>query len=179
VDFMGKCEQYSPTCEWESRMYNTNTPNENPARPNRISAYVFNPTAQLGSGADWQPASGVIQAGQWLHVVGEYTTDPSKTPADCTNGSAYPGAINIWVNGVLWDQAVHGQTGCMGQAQVTPKANNSHLNIGTMALDTWFEGAIGKVAIYNYLLTQSQINNHYQAMTGKQPTGSCGNTCQF
>ena len=25
LDLMGKCEQYSPTCEWESRMYNTNT----------------------------------------------------------------------------------------------------------------------------------------------------------
>ena len=176
VDFMGKCEQYSPTCEWESRMYDLNN---SESRPNRVSAYIFNPSAGLGSGADWQPDSGVIQAGQWLHVVGEYTTAPSKTPADCTNGSAYPGAINIWVNGVLWDQSVHGQTGCMGQANVIPQANNSHLNIGTMALDTWFEGAIGKVAIYNYLLSQSQINNHYQTMTGKQPTGSCGDTCQF
>ncbi len=24
LDLMGECEQYSPTCEWESRMYNTN-----------------------------------------------------------------------------------------------------------------------------------------------------------
>ena len=42
---MGKCQDYSPTCEWESRMYTT-TNTEN--RPNRISAYVFNPTANLG-----------------------------------------------------------------------------------------------------------------------------------
>lgn len=159
-------------------MYDLNN-SEN--RPNRISAFVFNPGAGSGSAADWQPGSGVIQAGQWLHVVGEYTTDPSKTPADCTNGSTYPGAINIWVNGILWDQSVHGQTGCMGQANVIPKANSSPLTIGTMAFDTWFEGAVGKVAIYNYLLSQTQINNHYQAMTGKQPTGSCGSngTCSF
>src|SRR5579864_1273649 len=45
VDIMGKCANYSPTCEWESLMYNTNTPGENPPRPNRMSAYVFNPTA--------------------------------------------------------------------------------------------------------------------------------------
>lgn len=180
VDIMGKCANYNPTCEWESRMYNTNTPGESPARPNRMSAYVFNPSAGLGSGADWQPVSGLIQVGQWLHIVGEYTTDPSKTPADCTSGST-PGAINIWVNGVMWNQSVHGQTGCMGQFSIIPTANNSPLNIGTMATDTWFEGAIGKVAIYNYLLTQGQITNHYQTMTGKQPSGSCGTqgTCTF
>jgi hypothetical protein len=63
--------------------------------------------------------------------------------------------------------------------QVTAVANNSPLNIGTMATDTWFESAIGKVAIYNCLLTQGQITNHYQTMTGKQPRGSCGNTCTF
>lgn len=182
VDFMGKCEQYSPTCEWESRIYNTNTPGEKTARPNRISAYIFNPNAGFGAAADWQPASGVIQAGQWLHVVGEYTTDPSMTPADC-NSPQPPGTINIWVNGVLWNQSVHGQTGCMDQVNpaIVPVANDSPLNIGTMAKDTWFEGAVGKVAIYNYLLTQTQINNHYQKMTGKQPTGSCGSdgTCSF
>src|SRR5262245_13390360 len=69
VDWMGKCEQYSPTCEWEARMYDTMT-NESPNRPNRLSAYVFNPSAGLGSAADWQPAAGLIQAGGWYHVVG-------------------------------------------------------------------------------------------------------------
>lgn len=48
-----------------------------------------------------------------------------------------------------------------------------------MAYDTWFQGAIGKVAIYNYRLSQTQINNHYQTMTGAQPTGSCRGTCSF
>jgi hypothetical protein len=70
----------------------------------------------------------------------------------------------------------------MSQFSVTPVANNSPLNIGTMATDTWFEGAIAKVAIYNYLLTQTQINNHYQTMTGQAPTGNCnqtGGTCTF
>ena len=173
VDVMGKCEQYSPTCEWESRMYNAN-PTGQPDRSSRMSAYIFNPGAGSGSGADWQPATGVIQPGQWLHIVGEYTT--LSQPSNC---GTPPGSINIWVNGVKWNQADHAPTGCMSQFSVIPQANGSHLNIGTMAKDTWFEGAIGKVAIYNYLLTPSQITNHYQIMTGKQPTGSCGNTCMF
>ncbi len=55
---------------------------------------------------------------------------------------------------------------------VVPVAS-SPLNIGTMAYDAWFPGTIAKVAIYNYLLTPSQITNHYKTMTGNQPTGSC------
>jgi hypothetical protein len=176
VDWMGKCEEYGPTCEWEARMYDSNT-QESPNRPNRLSAYVFNPSAGLGSGADWQPIAGLIQASHWYHVVGEYTT--LSQPADCANATSYPGSINIWVNGVGWNHSSHGQTGCMSQYNVVPRANNSALNIATMAREAWFQGAIGKVAVYGYLLTQAQITNHYQKMTGQQPTGSCANTCSF
>lgn len=170
VDFMGKCEVYSPSCEWESRMY-ASVNQEN--RCNRLSAYVFNPSAGYGSGADWQPQCNLLQAGQWLHVVGEYQT--LTTPSGCN--ATYPGGINIWVNGVEWNMSYHAPTGCMSQYQITPKAGSSPLDIGTLAFDTWFPGAIGKVAIYNYLLSQSQINAHFQAMTGSAPQGSCANTC--
>jgi len=176
VDWMGKCESYSPTCEWEARMYNTNT-GESPNRPNRLSAYVFNPSAGLGSAADWQPSAGLIKAFAWYHVVGQYTL--RSQPADCQDSASSPGAIDIWVNGVKWNHGAHGQTGCMSQYNVVPKANNSPLNIATMAKESFFRGAIGKVAIYDHLLSQAQITNHYSRMTGKQPTGSCAATCSF
>jgi hypothetical protein len=176
VDWMGKCEEYGPTCEWEARMYNTNT-SESPNRPNRLSAYVFNPGAGLGSGADWQPSAGVIMAGAWYHVVGQYTT--LDEPDDCQDTDSAPGSIDIWVNGVKWDHDSHGQTGCMSQYDVVPKANDSAVNIATMAKESFFKGAIGKVAIYDHQLSQAQISRHYTTMTGKQPTGSCGNTCSF
>jgi hypothetical protein len=172
VDWMGKCDQYSPTCEWEARMYSTTNPQ---MRCNRLSAYVFNPDAGLGSAADFQPTCGLFQAGGWHHVVGEYTT--ASEPATCTNTAMYPGSINIWVDGVAWDQAVHDPTGCMSQYNVVPAANGSTVQIGTMATDTWFQGAIGKVAIYDYLLGAAQIGSHYTKMTGKAPNGSCGVTC--
>jgi hypothetical protein len=174
VDWMGKCADYSPTCEWEARMYNT-TNAEN--RCNRLSAYVFNPSAGLGSGADFQPTCGLFQANTWFHVVGEYTTE--SQPADCQSAQSYPGAIDIWVNGVKWNHSRHGQTGCFSQYQVVPKANNSPVNVGTMAGDAWFQGAIGKLAIYDFLLSQAQISSHYRAMTGKMPTGTCADTCSF
>lgn len=174
VDWMGKCEQYSPTCEWEARMYDTTN---SQGRVSRMSAYVFNPSAGLGSAADWQPVTGLVQAGHWYHVVGEYTLH--SQPSDCQNATTYPGSIDIWVNGVEWNHSYHGQTGCMSQYSVAPKANASPLDIGTMALDSWFPGAIGKVAIYDKLLSQARITAHYQAMTGSAPTGSCTATCSF
>lgn len=175
ADFMGKCANYSPNCEWEGRMYNAIN---SQGRCDRLSAYVFNPIAGTGSAADWQPTCGLTKPGQWLHVVGEYTT--LSQPATCPNTSMFPGSINIWVNGVKWDQSAHGDTGCMSQYGVTPTANNSPLNIGTMAnKEFWFKGAIGKVAIYNFLLSQKQIISHFTAMSGRQPTGSCGATCTF
>lgn len=170
VDWMGKCETYSPTCEWEARMYSSIN---SQGRCSRIAAYVFNPEAGLGSGADWQPRCGMLMARRWLYVVGEYQT--LQTPPHCRNSS--PGTIEIWVDGVPWNQSYHSPTGCMSQYSVNPKASSSPLDIGTMALDTWFAGAVGKVAIYDYLLTQAQINAHYRVMTGKRPAGRCRRIC--
>jgi hypothetical protein len=174
VDWMGKCASYSPSCEWEARMYSSTT---SESRPNRLSAYVFNGSAGLGSGADWQPNSGLIQAGKWLFVVGEYDTNSSATPAGCSADGSQPGSINIWVDGVLWNEPDHFDTGCMSQYGITPTASGSPVNIGTMATDSWFPGAVGKVAIYNTLLSQAEINTQYTAMTGTNPSGSCGNFC--
>jgi len=172
TDWMGKCFNYGPNCEWESRMYANST---SQGRPDRLSAYVFNPSAGLGSAADWQPSSGQIATGQWVHVVGEYTTGSS--PSNCSNTGSYPGSINIWVDGVLWSQASHAPTGCMSQYSVKPQAGSSPVTIGTMALDYMFQGAVGKVAFYNYLLPASEIAKHYAAMTGKSVVGSCAQTC--
>ncbi len=176
VNFLGKCEIYSPTCEWEARMYNPDPP-EPDERCNRLSAYAFNPDADKGAGADFQPTCGLLVAGHWYHVVGEYTTTTVNQPAICDPDGDHPGTINIWVNGVKWAQSFHNDTGCMSQYSVTPTANNSSFRVGTVAGDGWFPGAIGKVAIYDYLLTDNQITAHYEAMTGQVPSGSCGSDC--
>lgn len=48
-----------------------------------------------------------------------------------------------------------------------------------MGFDAWFQGAIGKVAIYNYRLSRAQINAHFRAMIGRAPTGGCTDSCSF
>ncbi len=176
VDWMGKCEQYAPTCEWEARLYSQTNSED---RCNRLSAYAFNPDGDLGSGAFWQQTDcGVsIVAGSFYHVVGEYTT--LTEPSACSDAGSYPGSIDIWVDGVRWQQASHGETGCMSQYQVVPVANDSPLNVGTMAHDAWFQGAVGKVAIYDTLLDAATIARHYTVMTGRAPTGSCADTCSL
>ncbi len=170
VDWMGRCQEYSPSCEWEARMYSSVN---SEGRCNRLSAYVFNPSAGYGSGAFFQPQCNTLAAGQWLYVVGEYQTQ--TTPSSCS--AANPGTISIWVNGVPWDAGEHYPTGCMSEYGVRPQAGSSPLDIGTMAMDSWFPGAIGKVAIYDYLLSPAQIGAHFTAMTAAPPSGSCASTC--
>jgi hypothetical protein len=172
VEWMGKCAGHGPNCEWKGRFYSTTNP---AGRCNRLSAYVFNAIGGEGSGADFQPDCGLFQPAHWYHVVGEYTT--RNQPTGCKNTAAFPGSINIWVNGVPWNQARHGQSGCMSQFSVVPKASDSPFNIGTVAQASWFPGAVGKVALYDHLLSQAQITAHFQAMAGRAPSGSCSDTC--
>jgi hypothetical protein len=178
VSVMGKCRYAPVECEWSSRFYGKTTPT---GRSSRMSAYAFPEHGGKGSGADWQPAPGVIRAGMWLHIVGRYTTSPVGQPAICDK--RFPGTIDITVNGVPWSQRAHGNTGCMSQFGVIPQETPSPLTIGMMGLGgspTFFgPGAIGKVAIYDYRLTDAQIVEHYRLMSGREPVGSCAATCRF
>jgi hypothetical protein len=157
--------------EWKGRFYDK----AGTDRPNRISGYAYNPGGGLGSGAYWQPVDNLFTAKQWLHVVIEYQT--RTTPNECNykdkdGNHNQPGTIDIWVDGVEWDAAAHRPTGCMSQYFVVPVNGSGALTVAS-DLSKYFRGAVGKVAIYNKLLTQTQISNHWTAMTGKPVTGSC------
>lgn len=164
VNFMGKCAHCAGSCEWGARMYASVN---RQGRCNRISAYAFNSSAGLGVGAGWQPVCGLLRPGQWLYVVGEYQT--GYTPA--AGSRAYRGSVALWVNGVRLVN--YRSNGCMSQYGVRPQASDSPLTIGTLAMDSWFPGAMGKVAIYDSLLSQAEISAHFKTMTGKVPSGSC------
>jgi len=84
------------------------------------------------------------------------------------------GPIDVWVNGIKWDMKAHLPTGCMSQYKVSPKSGNSPLTVGTMARDYWFQGGIGKVAVYNRLLSSAEISRHYSTMTGVRTTRDLG-----
>ncbi len=124
--------------EYANRMYSyANTA----GRPNRISDYQWNASGGLGSGAYFQEP---VTAGQWIYVVD--TIDMSK------------GTIAIYKNGVLKG------TVPLSQYNVTPATTQSPFNVGTRNNNSYFQGAVGKVAVYNRILTSAQIAAHYSAM---------------
>ncbi len=125
--------------EWVFRMYSQgNTEN----RGNRISFYVFNLAGGLGVGSYFQDP---ITAGQWIHVVG--VTDTQMT--------------SIYKDGVLRKtDRYHGT--------ITPEHGTAPLRIGTRDLNSFFQGSIRQVRVWNRALTGAEISDLYGSGTVPQ-----------
>lgn len=130
--------------EYVSRMYNKDT-----GRPNRISGYAYNAAGGEGAGSYFQDA---IAAGQWIHYT--LIIDTVHT------SGAYPtGFVKIYKNGAARDQ-----DSLIGY-NIHPTNGTAPFRVGTRDfVSGYFLGAIGKVAMYDYALSDAQIMAHYQAM---------------
>ena len=133
--------------EYALRMYSYSN-SEIPERPNRISAYTFNLDGGKGSGAYFQDK---VDRGGWIMVT--FVVD-SKPSAEWPNGY-----IAIYKNGQM-----RGPQVSLAQFNVTPRASNAPFRIGTRDLGSFFEGAIGKVAVYNSILSAQDIIATYNSM---------------
>jgi hypothetical protein len=148
VNWMGKggAGQHA----YVSRIYNL-TNDEN--RPNRISGYAFNLTGGLGIGSYFQDT---VTPGRWIHyalIINIVDTS-----------SSYPtGYTKIFKNGALRDQ-----DNLQGY-NIVPGNGTAPFRVGTYTTSSFFEGAIGKVAIYDDELTPAQLVKHYQAMGSPVP----------
>ena len=131
--------------EYAARMYSYNN-SEN--RPNRISAYAFNRSGGLGAGSYFQNN---VVVGQWIHVT-------MVINAKATSGKYPSGYTKIYQNGTLRDQD------SLSQYSIRPENGSAPLRIGTRDFNSFFKGGIGKVAVYNYELSQNAIATHYQKM---------------
>jgi hypothetical protein len=132
--------------EYAIRMYSANN-TEVPVRPNRISGYVFNLAGGLGSGAYFQDP---VEVGQWIMVT---------LVIDDRRSTGWPdGYVSLYKDGVLRQQV------SLSQYDVKPHAGDAPLCIGTRDNDSYFEGAIGKVAVYDEVLSGSTIAATYKAM---------------
>ncbi|WP_010278321.1 LamG domain-containing protein [Paenibacillus senegalensis] len=130
---------------WAARMYSYIN-DEN--RPNRISGYAFNLSGGLGAGSYFQDP---ITAGEWIHYTLVINTVDIST--------AYPtGYTKVYKNGVLRDQD------SLAGYSIVPGNGTAPIRIATRDMASFFEGAIGKVAIYDYELTSAQLLNHYNIM---------------
>jgi hypothetical protein len=131
VHWMGK--GVAGAHEWTTRMYQEGNTE---GRANRISAYHFNPEGGLGAGSYFQDA---VTVGQWIHVVA--TIDGTT--------------IRIYKNGVLRD------SDALSGYNITPRNTSSPLRIGTRDFNSFFQGAIARVAIYKGALPVARIQAHY------------------
>lgn len=129
--------------EYANRMYSF----KNAARrPNRVSVYAWNKRGGLGSGAYFQDE---LETGRWIFV------------ADVVDMDA--GTIAIYRDGLLRGRVP------LSQYHVTPVATAAPFNVGTRNGRSWFQGAVGKVAIFARPLTAAQIAGHYRAMLEEDP----------
>jgi hypothetical protein len=132
--------------EYAMRMYSkTNT--ESPVRPNRISAYAWNLSGGLGSGGYFQDP---VTVNQWIMVT---------FIIDANSSAAWPsGYVSIYKNGTLRDQV------SLSQYNTKPGAAGAPFRVGTRDLEAYFQGAIGKVGVYDYVLSGANIAAAYDAM---------------
>ena len=149
VNWLGKGEPGS--YEYVSRIYSAGN---DEGRANRISGYYFKLSGGLGAGSFFQDT---VTPGGWIHYV--LVINRSAQTDEYPNGYT-----KIYKNGVLRDQddlSVDGEP-------ISSGPGTAPLRVGTDDLESFFEGSIGKVAIYNYELSQADILGHDQLMTGQR-----------
>lgn len=150
VNWMGKGEDQQH--EYLGRMYSyDNTEN----RPNRISGYSFNTTGGLGAGSYFQDP---VAVGEWIHFALVINTVDK-------DGLFPNGYTKVYKNGVLRDQddlSIRGVT-------IVPERSSAPFRAGTRDFASWFQGAIGKIAVYDTELTPQQLAAHTAAMGVSAP----------
>lgn len=147
IHWLGKGEAGSH--EWAFRFYPKKS-----SRPNRISAYIFNPGPGLGSGAYVEEP---VKPGKWIHIVATFD------PGDKTNPKA---GVSIYKDGKLALSPAKSAGALYKSYDVMPAHGAAPLRLGTRDKKSFFTGAIDEVAIYPRVLTAREIAEHHR--TGQQ-----------
>lgn len=146
IHWLGKGEkgQY----EWSLRFYSKDS-----TRPNRISAYIWNPAGGLGAGAYFQDA---LRPREWIHIVVCYD------PGNRTN----PGAgVSIYKNGVFRGGPSTQRGALYSSYDIMPAHGLAPVRLGTRDLKSFLIGGIDEVAIYPRVLSAAEILDNYKAGT--------------
>lgn len=163
VHWMGKGDRSAGTNqpgnrEYVARMYGRNSTGEDEGRINRISGYVYNPAGGEGAGSYYQAsADWRVQAGEWIHVTFIINTN--------VQSAEYPtGFTKLYIHRRTSDGSIVSFTDKdnLIDYNITAVAGNAPFRIGTRdaGQKSYFQGAIGKVAIYNYELSGERSRAH-------------------
>ncbi len=135
--------------EWGFRFYSK----DSPSRPNRISAYIWNPSGGEGAGAYFQDE---LTAGDWIHVVACY---------DAGDRSDAGAGVRIYRDGVLRGGPSSTRGALYSSYDVVPVHGAAPLRLGTRDLGSFFTGALDDVAVYPRVLSAAEIAENYRAAT--------------
>jgi len=132
--------------EWTLRFYSQET-----SRPNRISAYIFNPVGGEGAGAYFQDE---LVPGEWIHVVACYEPgDKDTVPA---------AGVHIYKNGVhRLGPPSSGTLYSNPRFNIVPASGGAPLRLGTRDLGSFLTGGLDEVAIYPRVLTADEVLDNY------------------
>lgn len=150
IHWLGKGENdVENRYEYMARMYDKslggNPANGDNLRPNRLSGYHFNPPGGLGSGSYFQDA---LVVGQWLlYVLRFNATGPA-----------------IWRDGTWRDSDF------FSDYSIVPQNTSAPFRLGTVVKDSWLQGAIGPLALWNRALSSEEI--YRLALAAPETSGS-------
>ena len=135
--------------EWGFRFYSKESP-----RPNRVSAYIWNPTtgpggSNEGAGAYFQDEA---RAGVWIHVVACYD------PGDASNPDA---GVSIYKNGVLRGGPGTSPGARYASYDIHSVHGSAPVRLGTRDLGSFLVGGLDDVAIYPRVLSAGEILDNY------------------
>jgi hypothetical protein len=152
IHWLGKGAQGKE--EWTFRFYS----NKSKDRPNRISAYIFNPVAPSGvknegAGAYFQDK---LKVGEWIHIVACYDPGNKNTPG---------AGVSIYKNGVFQNgpKKTPGALYNNKKFNVSPAHTSTPLRFGTQDLGSFLIGGLQDVAIYPRVLTAAEIMENLKA----------------
>ncbi len=140
VHWLGKGEKGRQ--EWGFRFYSRRSD-----RPNRISAYLWNPDGKLGAGAY---IDGPLTAGVWVHLVATFDDPRQPNARVCLFKNGQPSPHNI-SPGTLYKNY-----------HITPRHGQAPVRLGTRDLRSFLTGGLDEVAIYPRVLRPDEILLHWK-----------------
>src|SRR5262249_42782043 len=141
IHWLGKGE--ASRFEWGFRFYNRKSTD----RPNRLSAYVWNPAGGLGAGAYFQD---VLKKGEWIHIVACFDPGDRRDPK---------AGVRIYKNGVL-RQGPPASGTLYITYKITPRHGTAPLRLGTRDLGSFLRGRLDQAATYPPLPRPPQAPAH-------------------
>jgi len=160
-DYLGKNHE-----EWMFRMYNSSNDQN---RVNRISFYVFNLTGGEGIGSYFQYPTNTqepVRADEWIFVVG-VVNGATNTTSIYKDGAfircdKYYGDSIVSIQGKACQH--YPRYDQLGKARwIVPKHGNAPLTIGRADADSYFQGGIARVRIWNRALNSTEIQKLYSS----------------